>query len=272
MELIIILLLILFIIVFYCFLILPRIKKPNYPGKDFTLYAHRGLHDGNQLIPENSLLAFQKAIDSGYGIELDVQLTKDRQVVVFHDESLARICNMPGHVRDYTFQELQLMHLKDSNEKIPLFSQVLALVGGRTPIIVELKIHEKSNIVCALVNQQLIAYNGPYCIESFNPFALKWYRKNRKDIFRGQLSTNFSKSEDPFHLSYFLIQHLLLNCIGRPDFIAYGHQYTHNISRNLVTKWFQATSVCWTIRNQEQFEDAKKSFEYYIFEGFIPMI
>ena len=275
MEILISLIIISFLILFciiYCILIFPRIKKPIYPGKDFTLYAHRGLHDGNHLIPENSLLAFKKAVESGYGIELDVQLTKDRKVVVFHDESLARICNMPGHVRDYTFQELELMRLKETDEKIPLFSQVLNLVDSKTPIIVEIKIHEKSAVVCELVNQELSHYKGAYCIESFNPFALSWYRKHRKDVFRGQLSTNFRKSEKTFHFKYFLVQHLLLNFIGRPDFIAFGHQYANNLSRSLVTKWFHASSICWTIRSQEQLEDAKKSFEYFIFEGFIPII
>jgi len=265
-------LLILLFLFIYSILIFPRIKKPQFPGKNTALYAHRGLHDGNILIPENSLLAFQKAIESGYGIELDVQLTKDRRVVVFHDESLSRICNMPGHVRDYTFQELELMHLKGTDERIPLFSEVLDLINGQVPLIVEIKIHENHTIVCELVNQELAHYHGPYCIESFNPLALHWYRKNRKDVFRGQLSTNFRKSEKKFLFSYFLVQHLLLNFLGRPDFIAFGHQYPKLISRTIVTKWFRATSVCWTIRSQEQLDLAKKSFEYFIFEGFIPII
>ena len=272
MLLIISSILIILLLFIYCVLIFPRIKKPLFSGKEFILYAHRGLHDGNNLIPENSLLAFQKAVEAGYGIELDVQLTKDRRVVVFHDESLARICNMPGCVRDYTFQELELMHLKETDERIPLFSQVLSLVNGQVPLIVEIKIHENHTIVCELVNQELIHYQGPYCIESFNPLALNWYRKNRKDVFRGQLSTNFRKSEKKFLFSYFLIQHLLLNFLGRPDFIAFGHQYSNQISRTIVTKWFRATSICWTIRSQEQLDLAKKSFEYFIFEGFIPMI
>lgn len=271
MELFIIILIsILCLFGFYLFLILPRFQKPVYAGSSTTLYAHRGLHDSNIQIPENSLEAFRLACERGYGIELDVQLTKDRQVVVFHDETLKRMCSQPGCVRDYTFEELQSFQLAETNFQIPLFSDVLSLVNQRVPIIVEIKIHENSTTVCEHVNHLLQDYKGPYCIESFHPFALRWYKKNRSDVFRGQLSTNFYKSEKERKLSYFLAQHLLFNSFSRPDFIAFGHQYANCNSRSLVCKGFHATSVCWTIRSQEELDHAKKSFEYFIFEGFIP--
>ncbi len=110
-QLVIVMICIVLLCSLYLFLLLPRIRKPAYPGASTTLYAHRGLHDGNDQVPENSLEAFRLACEHGYGIELDVQLTKDRKVVVFHDETLKRMCSQPGCVRDYTFDELQSFHL-----------------------------------------------------------------------------------------------------------------------------------------------------------------
>ena len=269
-QLVIVIICIILLCSLYIFLILPRIRKPAYPGASTTLYAHRGLHDRNDLVPENSLEAFRLACEQGYGIELDVQLTKDRKVVVFHDETLKRMCSQPGCVRDYTFEELQSFPLANTTQKIPLFSEVLALVKERVPLIVEIKIHENSTTVCEHVNAILEPYKGPYCIESFHPFALRWYKKNRSDIFRGQLSTNFHQSEKERKVSYFFAQHLLFNVISRPDFIAFGHQYAKCKSRTFVCRLLHATSICWTIRSQEELERAKKSFEYYIFEGFTP--
>lgn len=269
-QLVIIFICIIVVFALYLFLILPRFHKPVYPGSSTSLYAHRGLHDHNEQVPENSLEAFRLACEHGYGIELDVQLTKDRQVVVFHDETLKRMCSVQGCVRDYTYKELQNFFLAKTNHKIPLFSEVLDLVNERVPLIVEIKIHENSTTVCEHVNALLEHYPGPYCIESFHPFALRWYKKNRKDVFRGQLSTNFHKSEKERKISYFFAQNLLFNVFSRPDFIAFGHQYSKCTSRTLVCKLLHATPVCWTIRSQEELDLAKKSFEYYIFEGFIP--
>ena len=266
----IILIIIVLIFGFYLFLVFPRLHKPAFPGASTTLYAHRGLHDHNDKVPENSLEAFRLACEHGYGIELDVQLTKDRQVVVFHDETLKRMCAQPGCVRDYTFQELQSFALAKTEQKIPLFSEVLSLINNRVPLIVEIKIHENSTTVCEKVNELLKQYQGPYCIESFHPFALRWYKKNRSDVFRGQLSTNFHKSEKERKLSYFFAQHLLFNAFSRPDFIAFGHQYFNCKSRTLVCKLLHATPICWTIRSQEELDHAKKSFQYFIFVGFVP--
>ena len=92
------------------------------------VFAHRGLHNGRGSAPENSLAAFRRAVDAGWGIELDIQLSKDRQVVVFHDASLNRMCGVCGRVRDYTWEELCSFRLGESEERIPLLSEVLALV------------------------------------------------------------------------------------------------------------------------------------------------
>ncbi|MGN0995468.1 MAG: glycerophosphodiester phosphodiesterase family protein, partial [Candidatus Ventricola sp.] len=127
----------------YLLAIMPRMAGRPDPAPLLSRdYAHRGLHDNASDAPENSMAAFRRAVEAGYGIELDVQLTRDRVPVVFHDESLSRMCGVPGNVRDYTFDELVQFPLLRSAERIPRFEDVLTLVDGRVPLIVEIKIHE----------------------------------------------------------------------------------------------------------------------------------
>ena len=125
-----------------------------------VFYAHRGLFDNDSDAPENSLAAFQKAVDAGYGMELDIQLTKDDKVVVFHDATLDRMCGVEGNVWDYTLEELKQFKLLNSNENIPTFEEVLKLVAGKTPLIVEYKLDRPLMKVCELGNALLSRYEG----------------------------------------------------------------------------------------------------------------
>lgn len=255
----------------YLFAIMPRMT--GRPDASFLMqhhYAHRGLHDNASSAPENSMEAFRRAVDDGYGIELDVQLTRDRVPVVFHDETLDRVCGVCGKVRDYTFEELQAFPLLSSDARIPRFCDVLNLVGGRVPLIIEIKIHEKAAEVCSRADEILRNYNGPYCIESFDPRAVAWYKKNRPQVVRGQLSSNFNKpgKREPF--TQMLVHYLLLNVLGHPDFIAYNHRHKRNISRLLCRHLFGALSVAWTIRSQSELDAAQKDFDLFIFEQFLP--
>lgn len=261
----------LIIALLYLFAIAPRlVNSPNTDMLQGVYYAHRGLHDNATDAPENSMAAFKKAVEAGYGIELDVQLTKDEIPVIFHDETLKRICNAEGNVRDYTYEELQQFTLCDSEEKIPLFQGFLDMVDGRVPLIVEIKIHEKAGKVCAKVDEILSKYEGPYCMESFHPLAVRWYKKHRSQVIRGQLSSNFKAELKKEAFSHFLVHHLLLNFLARPDFIAYNHQYKQVLSRRICQHFYKALSVAWTIRSQEELDAARDSFSLFIFEKFIP--
>lgn len=235
-------------------------------------YAHRGLHNNRGNAPENSLAAFQKAVDKGYGIELDVRLSKDRIPVVIHDAVLNRVCNVKGKVEDYTYEELKNFPLYQSEETIPSFKDVLKLVDGRVPLIVELKIDRTDTSVCNLANLELSRYRGIYCIESFNPLALIWYRKHQPQILRGQLSMNFSLSEEggPPLVLRFILKNLLANFLTKPDFIAFDHHCPHCLSRVICRNMYGALSVAWTIKSQEQLEKAKEQFDLFIFDSFIP--
>lgn len=259
------------LIVLYLLAIMPRmVHKPDRTPFKGVLYAHRGLHDNASEAPENSMKAFKKAVEAGYGIELDVQLSKDKIPVVFHDFTLKRVCQAEGRVSDYTYEELQQFSLCDSQEKIPRFEDFLKLVDGRVPLIIEYKVEWTNAEVCPLADSILQEYRGNYCIESFNPLALIWYRKNRRMIMRGQLSDAFFKEEGLRGILYIVLEHLLLNFVTKPDFIAYNHKHYRMLSRQICRKLYHGFSAAWTIKSQEQLEARKKNFDIFIFDSFIP--
>ncbi len=245
-------------------------RRPDYSPLMGHLYAHRGLHDNDTDAPENSMAAFRKAIDAGYGIEFDVQMTKDRIPVVFHDESLKRVCGVEGNVRDYTYEELQHFTLCNSGQRIPRFEDFLKLVDGQVPLIAEIKIHENANEVCSRVDALLKEYQGVYCIESFHPFAVKWYKEHRPEVIRGQLSSNFNKPEKREPFCQFLVHYLLTNFLCQPDFISYDHKHKTNPSRLICKYLYHSLSVAWTIKSQEELNRCRKDFDLFIFEGFEP--
>ncbi|MBQ7920206.1 MAG: glycerophosphodiester phosphodiesterase [Lachnospiraceae bacterium] len=262
---------ILILLIVYVVLVAPRmIGRPAralFLGRD---YAHRGLFDNASVAPENSLAAFAKAVKAGYGIEWDVQLSKDDIPVIFHDASLERMCGVKGNVWDYTLKELKEFRLGNSEEKIPTLEEALALVNGRVPLIIEYKLDRVQTRVCALANEQLKNYKGAYCIESFHPLALLWYKKNRPDVMRGQLSEEFWKEDKKYtHFQYYALAYLISNVATRPDFVAYNHKYHKNLSRRLHAL-LGGVPVCYTVKNQTDYEEAKKHFQMIIFDSFIP--
>lgn len=270
--LIIVVVCLIFILTFlYLLMIMPRMTgRPDAAPFRNWLYAHRGLHNNASDAPENSMRAFQKAVDAGFGIEMDVQVTKDGVPVVFHDYTLARICGAEGKVCQYTYEELQQLSLCGSDQKIPRFEDVLKLVDGRVPLIVELKIEAADTCVCPAADKLLSEYKGMYCIESFNPLGVFWYRRNRKKVVRGQLSDAFHKEGEYKGPLYFLLQNLMFNWLGKPDFIAYNHKYPGMLSRSLCRRLYRSTAAAWTIKSQAELEEAEKHFDIYIFDSFLP--
>ena len=214
--------------------------------------------------------AFKKAVDAGFGMEMDIQLTKDGQMVVFHDFSLKRMCGVEGKVCEYTFEELQQFSLLKSEEKIPLFTEVLKLVDGKVPLIIEYKIETPDASVCEVGNEILKDYKGVYCIESFNPFGVHWYKKHRKDVVRGQLSEEFLKNGSPKTPVYFIVAKLLTNFWTKPDFIAYNALNYKNWSRRICRNLYGNLAVTWTIKSQEQLDEMRKYFDMFIFDSFVP--
>lgn len=232
--------------------------------------AHRGLFR-NPDIPENSMAAFKNAVKHGYAIELDVQLAGDGALIVFHDDDLMRMCSDPRRVRDMDLNELQNFTLGDTSERIPLFKDVLDMVKGRVPLMVEVKPGGDYINAVKETTRLLSEYKGKYCIESFHPFVLYWLKRHYPEILRGQLSTDFKKDGDKHNALIQLgLTNMICNFLSRPDFISYNHKYSHNFSFQICARLFRSSNAAWTIKNRKQLRKAEKEFEFFIFDGFLP--
>ena len=259
--------------VLYMLAIMPRmIKRPRRAPFQGVYYAHRGFHDNRLDAPENSLKAFKRAVQKGYGIELDIQLSKDKIPVVFHDFTLDRMCGIKGKVNEYTFAQLQQFKLGSSEERIPSLAQVLELVDGKVPLIVELKIDWTDLSLCPIADALLREYKGIYCVESFNPLGLLWYRKHKKRVMRGQLSDAFEKDKNKKlqAILYWALENLLFNFLTKPDFIAYNYRFYRNKSRAICRYVYGGLAVAWTIQSQEDLNQRQEDFDLFIFDSFTP--
>lgn len=270
--LLIISIILLVLILLYFIAIMPRlVNRKDFTSFKVKYYAHRGLHNDPDKVPENSMAAFRLAVKNHYGIEMDVQLSKDNVPVVFHDFSLKRVCCLNKKVRDLTYKELNDLRLNQSEEKIPTFKDVLDMVDGRVPLIVEFKVENTDLSVCKITAPMLEKYKGNYCIESFNPLVLLWYRLKRPSIVRGQLASNLIKDKEVGSFSlYFVLQNLLLNFITKPDFISYNHKHRNMLSFILCKYFYRTPSFAWTVQSQKSLEESRHSFDYFIFDHFIP--
>ena len=281
------------LVLVYLFLIAPRIiGKPNRMPLYGVHYAHRGLFDNETYAPENSIAAIQKAVEAGYGIEFDVQLSKDNVPVVFHDASLKRMCGVEGKVWEYTVEELQKLKLGKSNETIPTFAHVLEIIDGRVPLIIEYKMDRVNTKVCELGNALLEKYNYDYkkefknyvitdfincysncktpnpCIECNRYMKFGVMYEIAKKLGCNYIATGHYAKTEYKGIQYWLMKNLLTNFVTRPDFIAYKHSDYENLSRR-ICRTLGALSVAWTVRSEEQYQKAKPYFDLFIFDSFI---
>ena len=260
---------IIFIIIAVIYLLCLVLMRPGthrevglFYGRE---YAHRGLHgDG---IPENSMIAFKRAVGEGYGVELDVQMTKDEKLVVFHDATLNRMCGVDGFLRDKTFEELQDLRLSGTEERIPLFADVLRVLGNTT-LVCEIKPDNgaRNYYFCEKVYEELKEYKGNYCMESFSPFITGWFKKKHPEVIRGQLSCRMGSDTGQSGPVNFILTNMLLNFISRPDFIAYNYKDIDTWGYKTVKSVYKPFRIAWTPRGPEEIEEAKKEFETIIFE------
>ena len=229
-----------------------------------NLIAHRGYHNILKGIPENSMLAFKEAIKNNLIIELDVHILKDKSIVVFHDNNLKRMTGKNILIKDMTYYELESIKLQNTNEKIPLLKDVLELINGKVPVIIELKVDQKVGILESELIKILDNYKGKYAIKSFNPFSINYIRKKRPNIIRGQLSSDFRNLKIS-KFKKFLLSHMLYNHITKPDFISYDIRALPN---KRISKLRNSKIILgWTIRNESDLEKAKKYCDNYICEN-----
>lgn len=250
----------------YLFLVFPAIRRHEYrKNLKGALIAHRGLFDNDGGIPENSMDAFAHAVANGYGIETDIRLTKDGEIVIHHDDSLKRLCGEDKKVYDLSLVELREYNLLGTDQKIPTFKEFLRLIDGKVPLIIEFKADTfKCASLCEKANEILKDYKGIYTVQSFDPYVVYWYKKNDPSVCRGQLADAY---KDTF-LRRFLGT-FLYNFLTRPDYIAFNHNRADSFSYRLQ-RLLGAFTVGWTFKSLEEQDKRKKDFDSYIFEGFKP--
>ncbi len=242
---------ILVLILLYLLSIRGRVGFTDFKNFKNTRFAHRGLHgDG---VPENSLSAFKSAVENGYGAELDVHMTKDGKLVVIHDASLLRTVGIDLRVEDLTLSELSKFTLEGTEEKIPTLKEVLELFEGKQPLIIELKTVKNAHKLCFLTASMLKSYKGIYCIESFDPRCVLWFKKYSPETVRGQLSENHFKSKNsPLNSILKLVMTFILtNFLTKPDFVSYRFRDRNNLSFKICTKLYGVQGVTWTVRGDE---------------------
>lgn len=258
----------LFLFLLWLFLTAAKPVKKEKAAPFLRPYAHRGLFGGD--IPENSLPAFRRAAEAGFAIELDVQLSSDGEVFVFHDYSLKRMCgedvllaNTPAHV-------LKNTHLAGTEYTVPTFAEVLDAVAGRVPLLIELKGENFNAALCPKVAELLDAYRGEWCVESFNPILLRWFYKHRKNAVRGLLVTDLIKEKKAgSKLVNVALSAEWMNFLCRPAFVAYDRKYPRSVARKLnVARG--ALSFVYTVRDPGEYNALLRGGEYPIFEGFVP--
>ena len=246
----IIIIIIVLLVLFWLYLLCLRCRRGKMDQAYFRQwrYAHRGLHDREKGIPENSMAAFKRAAANGFGAELDVHLMKDGKLAVIHDASLLRTAGADVEIEDLTAEALDQYPLEGTEQG-------------------------NAEALAAAASRVLKKYKGAYCVESFDPRCLMWLWQNEPDILRGQLSENFTAHGDAQHLPggiRWILSNLLLNVRTRPDFIAYRFEDRGNLSLRLCRGFYKVQEASWTVRDRETMEKAEAAGNLVIFEHFDP--
>ena len=222
-----------------------------------NIIAHRGLHDSKVL--ENSLLSFKLAIDKNYIIELDVRLSKDNKVIVYHDITLKRLFNVKKEIEDLTLKEI-----KNISKDIPTLEETLKFVNDKVPLLIEIKGNNISTIKETM--KILNKYKGRYAIQSFSPSLLYWLRKNYPNVLRGQLACNFD-FRNINKIKRFLLKNMTFNIFTKPDFISYDYKDLNDKQINLIKKDY--ILLGWTVKDKDTYLKIKDKFDNLICEKFI---
>jgi glycerophosphoryl diester phosphodiesterase len=238
---------------------------PSSPSREADLarlgalpFAHRGLHGAGRV--ENSRAAFEAAIAAGHGIELDVQLSRDGEVFVFHDYKLDRLTHAEGEVAARTTAELKALTLRGSGEPLETLSEILALVAGRVPLLVEVKAADrKVTRLCLAVFRALAGYRGPVGVMSFNPEVSRWFAAQAPKVLRGLVITESGKKG----LRGRLERHLAL-WRAKPDFLAYDVRDFP--SRFAKGRRRRMPVYTWTVRSEADHQRAAKHADQVIYE------
>ncbi len=231
--------------------------------------AHRGLHTKDGKVPENSRLSFMSAIDQGFAIELDVNVLKDGTVIAMHDYHLKRLCGDPRTTDDITKDDLQQLRLLGTDEKMMTIDEVLALVDGKVPLLIELKPHGPVVKLCESIMKSLIHYKGVYAIFSFHPKVVYWFKKHHHDVIRGQIAETFTRDPKMPKIIKWMMKHMIFNPWTKPDFISY---YIHDMPNIILDKYYKKgmTVISYAAQSQEELDFVRSHYDNAVFEYFIP--
>lgn len=229
--------------------------------------AHRGLHGED--IPENTLEAFEAALDAGYAIELDVRETADGVPVVYHDATLRRLTGRDVTVSSARWTDLSDVTILDTEEGIPRLSDVLSTIGGEVPVLVEIKSQGRPGRLEAAVTSRLDSYDGPFAVQSFNPLSVAWFQRHRPDWPNGQCAGFLEDENQVNPIERLILKRLLANWYSQPDFVSYQHD---KLPYGPVTRRREEglPVLAWTIRSQPDLKRARRHADNVIFEAVRP--
>lgn len=250
----------------------------SFVGTDWikeTDFAHRGLHGLSEGCPENSLAAIEEAVQHGYGIEIDVQRTADYEAVVFHDANLNRMTNRHGPVSNWTSSKLHETRLAESSESIPTLRQVLDLVNGRVPLLIEIK-SSPGPVVPGVLEQRVATllerYSGPVGVMSLSPNPLAWLGLLSPHTPLGNVVTKVHRTK---YLKGFLrgaakvVRRLGAGAIAKSDFVAVDLNIIEQLQPDVIRQKGKPV-LTWTVTSEADAADARQHADALIFEGFRP--
>ena len=228
--------------------------------------AHRGFHNPNA--PENSLKAYMNAIKMDYAIELDIHMISDGNLIVFHDDNVERVTGVNMDVAELTIDDINELRLFNTSERIPLFKELLELVDGQVPLVIEIKDTSEVGVIEESLLSHLEGYNGDYVVQAFNPLRVKWLKNNAPHIIRGQLSGLYTDSDIGF-FEKFVLGNLTFNFITKPDFINYEIAGLEKPIVKLL-KFMGYPVISWTATDSETYCKALRLSENVVFERVNP--
>ena len=237
--------------------------------------AHRGLHDAERGIVENSVSAVKAAMRKGIAVEVDLQRAADNQPVVFHDMTLERLTNESGPVAARDVASLRSIALKDGGgDRILSLPELLELVADTVPLLLEVKSDKSRNGVFeANIAKQLATYRGPVAVMSFDPHMVAEFRRAAPGLPRGLVSCRFADELSKTHLTMlqrFAMRHLLTSVFAHPQFVAYDIRALPAIAP-LIAKFIAGLPLlAWTVRSEADLERALRYADAPIFEGMVP--
>lgn len=228
--------------------------------------ANRGLFGDK--IPENSLAAFKNAVKNKLAVEIDVTCLADNTPVAFHDAKLARMTGKDGFISNSAYEDISKLTLAGTKEKIPTLKEVLDVIEGKVPALIQIKNFGKVGVIEKAVWKVLQDYSGEYAIESYNPYTLEWFKKNAPKVKRGQLASYF-KDKEITGISKWSLKRMRFNKkISEPNFIVYD---ANDMPNKFVKKYIGEIPVltC-SIRSEDEEKRLSPFVDNFLFDSYTP--